>query len=168
MELRWSWIICLKQHCVRNSNGLVHLYNSFLPSSFHHVLPLCPSLKRTLCKWHNFQKAEQALFTQLSDCSRLACSAALCSSKCRFRVWRESVISVPFPRTTREGKQKFSLCSEATSVVKIFHRRWTFCLRFSFKWIFEKKNPSLVRSLLFSLDEVGHTVDEEKNKLQHF
>lgn len=173
MELRWSWIIRLKLHWARDTNGLVHLYTSFLPSSFHHILPLCSSLKHTLCKWHNFQKAQQALFTQLSDRSRLACSAVLCSSKCRFSVWREGVSSVPFARTTRERNQNFWLCSEATSVVKFFsgggETREHFVLQFSLKWFFEeKKSSTRALTAVFSLDKVGHTVDEEKNKLQHF
>ena len=145
----WRWLICLKLHWAKSYNGLVHLYTSSLSSSFHRVLPLCSSLKHTLCKWHNFQTAQQALFTQLSDHSRLACTAVLCSSKCVFRVWREGIASVPLLEPWGSATKSFYRheCGE------ILHaRRWnkrTSCSSVLFEIILWKNPPPLHSPLCF-------------------
>lgn len=98
-------------------------------------------------------------------CSAVLCSALLQKMRVQSLEGRNSQ-----PWTTRECNQKFLLCSEATSVVKFFtgggETREHFVLQFCLKWFFEK---TLHRcTAVFSLDKVGHTVEEEKNRRQHF
>lgn len=91
-----------------------------------------------------FSEAQQALFTQLSDCSRLACSAVLCASKCVFRVWREGIASCE-PQGSATKSFYFAQRPQVwwNSSLRGGETREHFVLEFCLKWFFEKTLPPL-------------------------
>lgn len=93
-------------------------------------------------------------------------STALQSNKCWFRVWREGLGRILSVGTTTEHKQKLSLCSGASHVVKFFtvggetgDRFFFFFfspLQFSLRWFSEKTSPALALTSVLLLDKVRH------------
>lgn len=130
LELSWSWIIHFKVHCIKNCNGLVHLYSSSLPSPIWDVPSFCSSLKHTLCKCHKFQTAQKALFTQLSGRGWLTHSAVLCSNYCMLRIWRERNNLGCFEKATCECSWRVLLRPEDIKVVKWTKKEYILFLGF--------------------------------------
>lgn len=77
------------------------------PLPIHHVLLSCSSLKHTLCKSHNFQTAQKALFTQPSKRGSVLCCALLFFSKCTLRIWREGIPTVSLLEPQRSATSGF-------------------------------------------------------------
>lgn len=103
-------------------------------------------------------------FVYTAICLRpVGLSAVLQSNKCWFRVWREGLGRILSAGATTEYKEKLSLCSGASHVVKFFtvggetgDRFFFFLFSLVSDGSLKKTSPALALTALLSLDKVRH------------